>query len=268
MFRFGVLVAAASLVLCVGCASTSQKQQAFELQRVEGERDAYKDRLNAEQAKRLALQKRMDTEQTGWTAARAEVTSLQAQLKSLTERYDQLKAVIEKLNEPDLSRPEVPVSPLPENVDAALQKLAAALPDRVWYDRTRGGISFANDRLFDSGSATVRSDALAALRELAGVLALAPADRYDFVVVGHTDSARITKPETLAAHPTNWHLSVHRAIAVQQELVKDGLAEDRMAVMGYGATRPVSADPAQNRRVEIFIVPKGAVQSYAPVRPR
>ena len=52
--------------------------------------------------------------------------------------------------------PTVPASPLPAKTDEALLALAGKLhPIALWYDRGRGAISFANDRVFDPGSDTV-----------------------------------------------------------------------------------------------------------------
>ncbi len=50
-------------------------------------------------------------------------------------------------------------------------------------------------------------------------------------------------------------------------LVAAGLPASRLGIMGYGQYRPLGADKARNRRIEIFFVRKGDVQSFAPVRP-
>ncbi|NCF41171.1 MAG: OmpA family protein, partial [Planctomycetia bacterium] len=66
-----------------------------------------------------------------------------------------------------------------------------------------------------------------------------------------------------AKHPTNMHLSTHRAISVRDALVKDGIAANRVQVAGYGEFRPVAENgkrgSATNRRVEIFLTPMPAV---------
>lgn len=256
-----------SAIVLVGCESSGESRDLeFELRKVSGERDAYEQRLIAEQARTQALQQRMEVKDAKSTATRAENVRLTARLKELQQNYDALKAVFDKIENKMLTRPDVPVSPLPETVDAALQAYAEELSDRVVYDRARGALSFANDRLFDPGSATVRSDAVASLHELAGVLTLVPASEYEIVLVGHTDASPITKPETKAQHPTNWHLSVHRAIAVQQVLVEAGVPAPQTGVMGYGPHRPVGQDNARNRRVEVFIIKRGAIQSFDPVK--
>ena len=59
---------------------------------------------------------------------------------------------------------------------------------------------------------------------------------------------------------------MHRAIVVKDVLVKAGLPAQRLAVMGYGPYRPVSDDRSRNRRVELFLVRTGEVQTFAPVQ--
>jgi hypothetical protein len=48
-----------------------------------------------------------------------------------------------------------------------------------------------------------------------------------------------------------------------QMLSEDGVAEGRMGVMGYSKYRPISDNKAKNRRVEIYLVPKGAIQNVS-----
>jgi len=99
---------------------------------------------------------------------------------------------------------------------------------------------------------------------LAGIIDSPAAADFDAVIVGHTDNIPIVKPETKAKHPTNWHLSVHRAISVMNVLRGGAVAPDRLGVMGYGEYRPAvandtKANRAKNRRVEVYLVPKHAV---------
>jgi outer membrane protein OmpA-like peptidoglycan-associated protein len=71
-------------------------------------------------------------------------------------------------------------------------------------------------------------------------------------VAGHTDS--------VGTDSYNQALSVRRAQAVADYLVARGVNRDRIIVVGAGETRPVASNDtesgrAQNRRVEITIVP-------------
>ncbi|MHC4706350.1 MAG: OmpA/MotB family protein, partial [Planctomycetota bacterium] len=66
-----------------------------------------------------------------------------------------------------------------------------------------------------------------------------------------------------AKHPTNWHLSAHRAISVLKIMGANNVNSMRLSARGFGEFRPVVPNEpnkkghAQNRRVEIYIVAKG-----------
>jgi flagellar motor protein MotB len=65
--------------------------------------------------------------------------------------------------------------------------------------------------------------------------------------------------KSAARHPTNRHLSAHRAIAVARALEQGGVPGDRIMIAGWGEYRPTAPNnprggtPA-NRRVEIYLV--------------
>lgn len=142
--------------------------------------------------------------------------------------------------------------------DQALARLAARFPRQIQYDPDRGMLRFASDLTFGSGSDVVRDEAKASIQALAEVLRMSEAQAYDVVIVGHTDSAK-PSAGTQQRHPTNTHLSAHRAISVKNELRGMGIPAEKMQVAGWGEHRPVTANAAdgntpQNRRVEIFLV--------------
>lgn len=270
MIRASIAAGMGLLLICAGgCTPAGETRDLqVKLYQVEQERDELQRQCESQRAALAGLRQRTEVSERDWRTSQAELHNLLqhvAQLETVKQEY---VALVAERKSRSLQRPTVPASPLPPATDEALQSLAARLPNRVWYERGRGGLSFANDRLFESGSDQVRADAHASLHELAGILATLPADDFEVVIVGHTDAVPITKPETLAAHPSNWHLSVHRAIAVKDVLVNAGLPANRMGVTGYAQHRPISGDHARNRRIEIFIVRKGAVQSFEPITPR
>jgi len=143
--------------------------------------------------------------------------------------------------------------------DRALSDLADQFPDMIIYDADRGMLRFVSDMTFASGSDSVQASAGASLKQLASVLNSGSASKYDIQIVGHTDNQKISSG-TQKRHPSNMHLSAHRAIAVRAELGKAGIDWDRMSVTGWGENRPLVANnkgkgtPA-NRRVEIYLVP-------------
>lgn len=178
---------------------------------------------------------------------RAEAAS---QLQSAMAMYTDLE---ERLNSID------PVM-LPPELDEALRQLAAAHPELMVYDPKRGMVQLTSDLTFDLGSADLKGEAQSSLQQLADVLKGASASTYEVRIVGHTDNVPIRNVGTRAKHPTNVHLSVHRAISVRDAIVGAGVAPGRCSVAGWGEFRPVVANPAAggaraNRRVEIFLVP-------------
>ncbi len=143
--------------------------------------------------------------------------------------------------------------------DLALSQLASQYPDLIKYDSERGMLRFASDLTFRSGSDEVQSPAMESLGALASILQTSEAGSYDVKIVGHTDAERISS-RTAQRHPTNMHLSAHRAISVRRALGESGVAWQRMYAAGWGQYRPTVANTASgntpaNRRVEIFLVP-------------
>lgn len=147
---------------------------------------------------------------------------------------------------------------LPVELDRALKSFATQYPEEVEYDSERGAVRWKSDLTFGKGSDQVRSDATPSLSAFADIVQSAAASQFEVIVVGHTDNLRIG-PATARRHPTNWHLSVHRAIAVKDALAQAGVSNNRLGVMGYGEHRPAVPNPPRggaeaNRRVEIFLV--------------
>lgn len=153
---------------------------------------------------------------------------------------------------------------LPEALDSALRRFSVEHSNAVSYDAGRGTVKWKSDLLFALGSDVVRESSIDALQSFTQVVMSPAAAEFELLVVGHTDNRRIARPETRAKHPTNWHLSAHRAISVAFALKKYGYAAARIGVMGYGEYRPVADNASengagQNRRVEIYLVPRGAI---------
>ncbi|GJM19091.1 MAG: hypothetical protein DHS20C14_13040 [Phycisphaeraceae bacterium] len=143
--------------------------------------------------------------------------------------------------------------------DLALSRLAAQYPNLIVYDSDRGMLRFASDLTFRSGSDEVQSPAMESIGALATILQTPEAGEYDVKIVGHTDSEQVSS-RTARLHPTNVHLSAHRAISVRTALGNSGVAQDRMYAAGWGQYRPSIANTSTgntpaNRRVEIFLVP-------------
>jgi chemotaxis protein MotB len=107
--------------------------------------------------------------------------------------------------------------------------------------------------LFASGAADVKESAYATLDSIASVIRTLP---NDVRVEGHTDDVPISTKE----FPSNWHLSVSRAVNTAFYLITmHGLNPDKIAVVGYSEFKPLVANDseenrARNRRVDIVIL--------------
>lgn len=194
--------------------------------------------------------------------ASATNAQLRAELLRLREQFRQMEDRFKNLDFAQVN---------PET-DSALRELASRYPDIIQYDSRRGMLRFASDLTFALGSADVTQGARDTLSQLATVLNSAGAATYDIQIVGHTDSVPISSA-TASRHPTNTHLSAHRAISVRDALATAGVARTRLQVAGWGEYRPaVPNNPgrqgtAQNRRVEIFLVPSTADMYQAAPTP-
>jgi chemotaxis protein MotB len=188
-----------------------------------------------------------------------EAEALQQKVAALEEDLAKKKELIESMQQ----RLLMGGAALPVELSTMLEDFAKKQPDMVTYDSSRGVVKFKSDLLFDKGSDNVAASAIEAIKSLTTILNTEQGKKFDIIIAGHTDDIPIQKPETRAKHPTNWHLSSHRAIAVLKVMEGDGIDPKRMSVRGFSEYRPVAENKPnkggnpQNRRVEIYIVAKG-----------
>jgi len=118
-------------------------------------------------------------------------------------------------------------------------------------------VSISDKLLFNSGSASLGSDARRVLGKVAQVLKAQP--ELEFMVEGHTDNKAVL---ATAPFKDNWELSALRAASVVRALQSDfEIDPKRMTVAGKGEYAPVADNSeaegrAQNRRTRIVILPK------------
>lgn len=139
------------------------------------------------------------------------------------------------------------------DVRNALQLDSQQMPITVTENERGVTVHIMEELLFASGSADIKASSLSALDTLAGVLRTLP---NDLRVEGHTDNV----PITTLQFPSNWHLSVARALNVAYYLIQQhGLIQERVSVVGYSEFLPIAANDtpehrSQNRRVDIVIL--------------
>ncbi len=209
---------------------------------------ALEDERDGLEANLQAVRGQLDQTSSELNAMQGSSSSMNSSLSTLQADYNRLLEEVATLE----------MGGLPGDVQFALEQMAREHPELVTFDSSKGMLRFASDFTFPSGSAEVRDDAANTLGDLARVLNNAGAN-LEVRIIGHTDSQKPSQPATLRNHPTNRHLSVHRAISVGRILESAGVDPVRIMVAGYGESRPVVANgprgAAANRRVEIFLAP-------------
>ncbi len=241
------LVAAPSLGL-VGCVSQEEYDRTSETARgaLNGKTLAERERDEARAAADLMRNQLLRAE-----AAQRELESQNAQMRAA------LDAAGMSIKDLEGRMKDFAFGPLDQTTNEALAQLAAQYPDLISFDEARGMLRFNADLTFDSGSAVVRDTARSSLMALAKILNSSSASNYEVHIIGHTDSQR-PSAATQKLHPTNMHLSCHRAISVRQELVGMGVEGAKMEAAGWGEFRPIvpnsgTGNTPANRRVEIYL---------------
>jgi chemotaxis protein MotB len=114
-------------------------------------------------------------------------------------------------------------------------------------------LSFENQIIFDFGKANINPAGYTMLNQIAKAIKKVP---KPVRVEGHTDNI----PIQTARFPSNWELSVARAVNVVKYFAEVGnIDPHRLSAVGYGESRPVVANDtasnrAKNRRVEILLI--------------
>jgi outer membrane protein OmpA-like peptidoglycan-associated protein len=142
-----------------------------------------------------------------------------------------------------------------QRLDKQEAELRAALGnDQVMIVNTgdRLIVTMPQDILFATDSTALRPSLRADLAVLARNLQAYPDSRVQ--VIGHTDN--------VGTASYNEDLSLRRAGAVANVLVSEGVDFARISTIGMGEAQPVATNlttegRAQNRRVEVVIIPNG-----------
>lgn len=168
-----------------------------------------------------------------------------------------------------------------EQTEAELARLKAtydSLEDKLKAEIGRGDIrlSQAGGRiqvdlvdkiLFNSGEAALSERGQEVLGRLGSVLKTI--DDKQIQVSGHTDDSPISSEELRKQFPSNWELSVARAVNVVRHLSEaGGVPPQRLLAAGYGQFHPLTGNAtatgrAQNRRIEILLTPELAAKKVA-----
>jgi chemotaxis protein MotB len=114
-------------------------------------------------------------------------------------------------------------------------------------------IHILEDILFGPGNSEINSVSKIVLKRLANVIKDFP---NDIRIEGHTDNVPISTQK----YPSNWHLSVDRALNTAYYLIKyEGIPPEKVSIVGYSEYHPIASNEspatrAKNRRVDIVIL--------------
>jgi chemotaxis protein MotB len=148
----------------------------------------------------------------------------------------------------------------PEATHEKLQELSQTItrhtiPDQVSVVIEKNQpikVSAGDSLFFDLGKADIKPEGIKFLRDFADII---KNSKSNIRIEGHTDSFPIHSP----VFPTNWELSVIRAVNITRFLIEEtGLEPERFTVVGHSLYKPAAPDlssgnKAKNRRVEIYI---------------
>jgi len=115
-------------------------------------------------------------------------------------------------------------------------------------------ISLSEKLIFQEGQIDLPAEALPVLDTIAAMLL--PIDNK-IKLVGHTNNTPSANPN----YPTNWELSLARAMTVAKYLINSGVPPERLIISGQGEYAPVFPNDTEqhkqlNARVEIVIIYK------------
>jgi len=242
------------LVLLNGCGS--------ELKDLRIQNDIQQERIAELESKvqttKVRLEQLKRKLETAESRGGIEINALQQKIAALEEYLGKKRELISSMQQQLLYGG----ASLPVELSTMLEDFAKD-KEMVEYDSSRGIVKFKSDLLFEPGSDKVAPAAGEVVKSLCKILNSEQGKKFDVIIAGHTDDIRIGKPATRAIHPTNWHLSAHRAISVLDIMSNSGTSPERMSVRGFGEFRPIAPNKPnkkgnpKNRRVEIYIVPKG-----------
>ncbi len=173
-------------------------------------------------------------------------------VKDSQRNPDEAQLLIQAAVEAEPEDQKVPT----DTIDEALKALTEEPGINVRYSNQGAHITFEDFLLFDFGKADINPGGLAFLNKMATLIQKIP---YPVRVEGHTDNV----PIHTARFPSNWELSIARAVSVVKYFAAAGkINPQRLSAVGYGETRPLVpnnslANSSINRRVEIVLATEG-----------
>lgn len=225
-----------------------QRQQQAQDAKLAAQQQAEQSQQQAQQAQLQAAQSQAQADAAAAAQAQAEAAKAKADAEATNARAQAAEANQRAQN-----------SAASEQAlrDRLLKQLNTVLQTT---ETPRGLVINLSDVLFDTGKYTLKPNTQISLAKVATILQLYPGLKVQ--VEGYTDS--------VGSPAFNQTLSENRADSVKNFLVQNGVSQDNVTAMGYGATDFVAvntsaAGRAQNRRVEMVVSGEAiGVKTVAP----
>ena len=128
-----------------------------------------------------------------------------------------------------------------QNLDTIMKAIQAEVKNQklenavgVKLDTEGLSIEFKNALMFAPGSSDINAQYTAVTTKLLDIIAVSP-PRYHITIEGHTDDSPVLGKSPFKS---NWDLSALRGIAILNDFKHRKVAEDRMDVVAFAATKP------------------------------
>ena len=173
-----------------------------------------------------------------------------SEVKSVTTQEEIVEDVPEEIVE---DVPEEIVEDVPDNILDIIKVFDSEPKITAIYMEKGVLITLSSTILFQFGSADINPESFSVLDKIAAVIRkMSESVRVE----GHTDNVPVVHSRRF---PSNWELSIKRAVNVVKYFVKVGkISPQRLSAAGYGESKPLFPNDtqehrAQNRRVEILL---------------
>jgi len=217
--------------------------------------NAERERVEGLQAQLVAARVELEGKSTG--VDRAELGKLQGQLLAATNRIRRLETQLKEANDRAIElakRKNVKIIDYRTSFLERVNELGGVAGDNEIQGER---IVFSSEVLFDVGKASLRAAGKKRLDAFAEAVLQAadeiPADvNWALRIDGHTDR----RPISTAQFPSNWELSIARAISVAHYLQGKGIPYTRLVAAAHAEFRPRDKGDTEeafqrNRRVEV-----------------
>lgn len=153
--------------------------------------------------------------------------------------------------------PPTPFTDIKDGLETLISEKGLENQVSVTLDAKGVKIEFANVSLYQSGSADIKPQAIATLKEVTRVIRETSHKTHLVEVQGHTDDVPIHTEK----FPSNWELSSVRAINIVKYLLDQGIDKERLKAAGYADSRPkenienlsLEQQRQNNRRIVVFV---------------